>query len=989
MFKKFFLLFTVLITVVSYAQTYDISGKVTDEKGEALVGATVVATPGNYGTTTDKDGKYSLKKLPVNLYTVKVSFVGYSNASAQVSLNNDETLNFTLKSSSLQTGEVIVEVNRARERETPVAFSTIDGKSIEEKIHGQDAPLMTRGVPGVFAYSTDGVGNGEAQLFVRGFSQNYVQVLINGIPTNDPESNAVYWSNWGSVSSNAASIQIQRGAGSSLYGAGSFGGSFNIVTEDAPPLPYYGVNFSLGDPKLTMYGIRYNSGLVADQFAVAVNIDRKVGEGSRVSGRYEGLNYYTSISYYPQANQSLKLVLHGAPQEHGYSFSNSVAYFKKFGYKANSANFLPVSVVKALPNNLTSGLANYGLMDDSRELVDDEFVNLGHNFFHKPQLELHYSLDLDEVSSIHATGFYSVGRGGGSSMNSTGTLFSFSGDTLVTNRYNSQGYVDNVGIADTIYLKNAYQRISYSLHQQIGLIANYRTKFGKNLDLTVGGELRSWSADHPGHFTNLFGKSSVTQSYAYKDATTGAIKTFSRKVYQGDLDGPADDIGFPSGWNLSNTDPTYRTQYRNYLGETPQFTLFAQGNYKFDNLNIMGSLQYVWYKYKLTENMPSENAIGKQLTAAEVTSLNLTEEGPRGSKFYMKDNAATTGWYEFELVRAERSRGFFQPKIGFNYNVNKNFNVFANFAHVERFVDLGVYYNQGRVFPDAEDEKSNQIEVGTGFVSEELSAKLNGFYMIWDNKSARIQDLSQAGQPGYDRNGFRTELVGTSKNIGVEFEFGLDLEKILPLKGFALAGSFTTMSNTWTEILDKVLTDANLGTLQEDLNLNGKLDAGEDTDGDNRLDENRRVFNASARDANGAVNALYFSELKDKKVASGPQTMMSLNLSYEYENFTAGLGMQMLSNNVLLDGESYLGVDGSWKTVGTKEVFTTVWDNVLPTLTTFDLSLGYKFTYSYFKGVATVQVNNLFDHEGFIAADRFGVIPESLRSVRLNVSLGF
>ena len=253
----------------------------------------------------------------------------------------------------IEAGEVVIEVNRAKERETPVAFSNIEKMDIEQKIHGQDAPLLVQGTPGVYTYSTDGVGNGEAKLLVRGFNQNYVQVLVNGVPTNDPESNSVYWSNWGSVSSSAASIQIQRGAGSSLYGAGSFGGSFNIVTADAPATPSYELNLSMGDPFNSMYGIEANTGLIGKTFAATVRLDRKVAEGSRVSGRYEGINYYTSLAWYINPQQSLKFVLHGAPQEHGYSWSNDVSYFKKYGYDANPAPFLPRFVVDAMPANAT------------------------------------------------------------------------------------------------------------------------------------------------------------------------------------------------------------------------------------------------------------------------------------------------------------------------------------------------------------------------------------------------------------------------------------------------------------------------------------------------------------------------------------------------------------------------------------------------------------------------------------------------------------
>jgi ABC-2 type transport system permease protein len=78
----------------------------------------------------------------------------------------------------------VAEANRARDRETPVAFSDVDAMAIEQKISGQDAPMLVQGIPGVYTYSPDGVANGEAKLFVRGCNQNYVQVLINGDNAN-------------------------------------------------------------------------------------------------------------------------------------------------------------------------------------------------------------------------------------------------------------------------------------------------------------------------------------------------------------------------------------------------------------------------------------------------------------------------------------------------------------------------------------------------------------------------------------------------------------------------------------------------------------------------------------------------------------------------------------------------------------------------------------------------------------------------------------
>jgi hypothetical protein len=599
--------------------------------------------------------------------------------------------------------------------------------------------------------------------------------------------------------------------------------------------------------------------------------------------------------------------------------------------------------------------------------VDDRYVNLSHNFYHKPQLELHYRYDLNPVSSISATGFYSKGRGAGSSINSSGTMFAVSSSGVVTDRLGADGTISDPTQA-RFYLANAYQRISYSFHQQGGILASFDTKPFEALRVTAGGEFRMWKADHPGHFTNLFGKSTVTAAYSRKD-TAGRVmsSTFSRNVYQGDLDGPVSDLGNIFAWNLAGAnDPTYRTQYRNYVGETPQYTLFAQGNLQIDKLNIMGSLQYVWYKYKLTENMPSESAIGRMLTRAEEAARGVLAEGPNGSgKFLMKDNAATNArWYEFDLVNATRSRGFLQPKFGANYNVNENLNVFANFAHVERFTDLSVYYNSGLVNPDAEDEKSDQFEAGIGWASEQVRAKVNAYTMDWKNKSARIQDVSKAGEPGYDRNGFRSELVGTSRHQGIEAEVTVPFEW-LGLKGLEFSAAYTVMKNTWTNVLASVVNNPN-GT--------------------------PRAFNTGSLNERGQVDTLFFSELKNTPVASGPQTMLSLALNYNGDGFFTGVTVNHLARQFVLDGGSYMATDGGFwydaaangGTGATK--FDSRYSNTLPTSWVASFNVGTRFTVSGVHTTASVQVINLLDTQFLVDGDRNGVIPGPTRALRFNLS---
>ena len=958
------LMLLVLWPVFALAQQGEIRGKLIDSKtGDPLVGATITLTGTRIGGVSDATGNYVVSNVPAGRYVVRAAFVGYVNAQKSVTVETGTvTLNFTLEPTVIQAGEVIIEANRAKERETPVAFSDVSKMTIQEKIHGQDAPLLTQSVPGVFAYSTDGVGNGEAKLFVRGFNQSYVQVLVNGVPTNDPESNAVYWSNWGSVSGAAASMQVQRGAGSSLYGSGAFGGSFNIITSEAPARPYYGVRGTIGNPMASMYGLEINTGLINNTFAASVAVDRKIAEGSRVSGRYEGLNYYMSLAWFPTEQQSVKFVLHGAPQEHGYSWSNPIAYFKQFGYDANPAPFLPRSVVGKLPVNGVNGAARYGLLDGARELVDPNYVNLSHNFYHKSQAELHYRYDLSPVSAISATAFYSMGRGGGSSLSSAGTVWRLNSDGTVFNLYGPDGFIDNVATARDVYLVNAFQRISYSFHQQGGILARFETMPVENLKLTLGGEYRRWSADHPGHFTNIYGKTSSTYSYARRD-TAGAVmsSTFSRRIYQGDLEGPTSDVGSIFAWGMASAlDPTYRTQYRNYRGETPQSTIFAQGNWSFENLTLLASIQWVWYSYKLREFMPSESAIGQMIPIAQATARGIAAEGPTGKKTFIM-RGTDNRWYEFPLVDTTRTRNFWQPKVGLNYNLTENINAYANVAHVERFVDLGVFYNYGRPNYAAPDEKSNQYEVGAGWTSENVKVKVNGYHMSWDNKVTRIRDVGMAGTPGYDYQGYISLQVGSAVFKGIEGEIHLDLAPVGAKNlEFITAASF--MSNRWTGVNEDIKKD-----------LTGA----------------RRPFNTGAVGPDGKTFTMYFDQLENTPVASGPQTMVYLGLQYDDGSIFGGVNAIHYAQQFVLDGGTYMATDGYFTgNLGVLNTFISSFAQKLPPRSVYNFNLGARFKLGALRGNASVQVLNAFDNQYLEDADRNGVYPGIGRAIRLNMGIG-
>ena len=76
---------------VAFGQNQTITGKVTDEKGEALIGVNIIVKETNKGTTTNADGKYSLS-VPGSSSKIIYTFVSYESKEVSVSLKNGEDI---------------------------------------------------------------------------------------------------------------------------------------------------------------------------------------------------------------------------------------------------------------------------------------------------------------------------------------------------------------------------------------------------------------------------------------------------------------------------------------------------------------------------------------------------------------------------------------------------------------------------------------------------------------------------------------------------------------------------------------------------------------------------------------------------------------------------------------------------------------------------------------------------------------------------------
>ena len=222
------LMFLLLIGGTSFVSAQGIvSGLVKDNiTGEPLIGVNITYAPGK-GVVTDIEGRYELS-LEAGSYELNFSYVGYVTKKQSLTLANGEKKSLNVGLLSITLDEVSIVADIARDRETPIAFSTVSPKQIQEELGAKDIPMVLNSTPGIYATQAGG-GDGDSRVNIRGFNQQNIAVMIDGIPVNDMQNRLVYWSNWFGLDMITGNIQVQRGLSASKLALPSVGGTINIL----------------------------------------------------------------------------------------------------------------------------------------------------------------------------------------------------------------------------------------------------------------------------------------------------------------------------------------------------------------------------------------------------------------------------------------------------------------------------------------------------------------------------------------------------------------------------------------------------------------------------------------------------------------------------------------------------------------------------------------------------------------------------------------
>ena len=173
-----------------------------------------------------------------------------------------------------------VEVKAIRAGSTaPFTKTNITRAGIEKQNLGQDLPFLLNQTPSVVAASDAGNGVGYTGIRIRGTDATRINVTLNGVPFNDAESQGSFFVNLPDFASSVNSIQIQRGVGTSSNGAGAFGATINLSTNEVTKKSYAEINNSYGSFNSWKNTLRAGTGLLGKHFTVDARLSNITSDG--------------------------------------------------------------------------------------------------------------------------------------------------------------------------------------------------------------------------------------------------------------------------------------------------------------------------------------------------------------------------------------------------------------------------------------------------------------------------------------------------------------------------------------------------------------------------------------------------------------------------------------------------------------------------------------------------------------------------------------
>jgi hypothetical protein len=724
-----------ILCQISVAQSvFEFKGTVIDKNsGEALIGSTALYAPGK-GAIADIEGKFTLL-LKDSTYRIAVSFVGFETKEVTVTMTGPKTLTFELEPITLREVEVVADI--AQSRKTPVAFSSISPKMLKEELGARDIPLILNNTPGVYA-TQQGGGDGDSRITIRGFDQNNLAVMVDGVPVNDMENGWVYWSNWFGLDLVTKQIQVQRGLSASKLALPSVGGTINILSQGIDSKKFLSVQQDISSGNRLRTTIGYNSGRLKNGWGFTLAGSFKKGDGIVDQTFTEGYFYFAKVEKLSKKHR-WSLSAMGAPQKHGQrAFKGRIAdydteyareqgvpdsildatisygrnYNKYYGYYTNDQYEFDIDTIQRGGRDLYS-LSNVDTITGNRTLINERV-----NYYHKPQFTLRDFWTINDKITLINTAYVSLGTGGGTAAQNSSSITynpatgqqewqdAYSSNYIHTSNSNN-GFTGVYPEYDSTGIRaNNFLRSSINNHKWFGYISNVNIKHNDTWSSSFGLDLRRYKGEH------------------YRT--------------------PYDFLG--ADYYLSNDNQNENSVV---VREGDPFLYHDEGIVNWQG--IFGQVEYNNELYNAFVNVTASNTgykaidyFRRKTLVVGDTTIEVGADGVTYNGQFYDQNSPGLKTYETEWVNILG----YTIKAGFNYNFTEYSNGFINLGMLNRAPKFnGVIDISNDIIEDYENEIVKSVELGYSYSKEKLSIDVNAYNTKWENKSIN-RNIAQAPPEG-------------------------------------------------------------------------------------------------------------------------------------------------------------------------------------------------------------------------------------------------
>ena len=516
---------------------------------------------------------------------------------------------------SLKTVELQgVQVRSLRaSKKTPMAFTDMDKDQIKKVNHGQDVPFLLSLTPSVTITSDAGNGIGYTSLRVRGTAPERINITANGIPMNDAESAQLYWVNMGDFASSVQSMQIQRGVGSSTNGAGAFGATVNMQTENIGIKPFIGIDMSGGSYYSHKETVRFGTGLLNEHWGLQGRLSN-IGSKGYLDRASTKLNSYFLQGGYFGENTVVKLITFNATEETYHAWD----YTSKYEQSVYGRTF----------NSCGAMTWDY-----------DKFYDRQTDNYHQQNYQLHWTQRLGQQLNLNAALHYTRGEGYYEQYKIDAKWADYGLWSPVAGDTQTDGTLTYTPI-----VKGDLARQKKMANDFYGAVASLNFDNKQGLEATVGGGWNKYDGDH---FGLVFWESANPYKYYYNKANDAKWKNAAGEKYFYTFADP----------KVSTPDHEY---YRNNAKKT-DFNVYGKVNYTFwRGLTAYLDLQYRHINYKMQN--PGDY-LGAMTSTDYIINDNFNFFNPKaGLNYQITPNHRV--YASYGIAHKEPTRNDYESNIG-------------------------------------------------------------------------------------------------------------------------------------------------------------------------------------------------------------------------------------------------------------------------------------------------------------------------------------